>query len=154
MLELVGELANVVGDVVLVRVCLALGVELVDGLGSNFEILKREKGTNSQPISTDLSTDLSGRNPGQVGVYPLDIGYKYLVRGEIALIFLGALGLLLTLSGRGLLGLLLALLVALLLALLEFGLGNHLARYLIEMELLDGSSRVGDGIGRRRRRRV
>ena len=48
VLELVGEVADVVGDVVLVRVRLALGVELVDGLGSDLEILKAEAETEAQ----------------------------------------------------------------------------------------------------------
>ena len=39
VLELVGEVADVVGDVEFVRVCLALGMQFFDSLGSNFKVL-------------------------------------------------------------------------------------------------------------------
>lgn len=39
VLELVGEVADVVGDVKFVRVCLALGMKFFNSLGSNFKVL-------------------------------------------------------------------------------------------------------------------
>ena len=143
MLKLIGEVANVVGNVEFVRVCLALGMEFFDSLGSNLEILQMP------PPSCQYMCP------------PCDESYAfvrirtYLVGGEVALVVLGALGLLLRLRGVGrwLLGLLLTIPLSLLLAALEFSLGNHLARNLIKVEVLDGIGRLSDAISRRRRRR-
>lgn len=131
VLELVGELAYVVGDVEFVRVCLPLGVELVDGLRSNLEVLQ---------VSVSIP------NSGSIWSCLEMMFRPYLVGAKIALVLLGALCFLLGLL-CWLLALLLPFLLPLLLALLEFGLGYHLARHLVQMELANGLSGVGDGRG-------